>query len=73
MLLYSEKYLQLCDSVTSLDVEKIEVTSMALDEENDIVHRLQASPIHPTTKDRTFIDDFEIIKPISRGHMVGFS
>lgn len=27
----------------------------------------RASPINPCTKDRTSIEDFEIIKPISRG------
>lgn len=35
--------------------------------EDDIVHSLRASPIVPCTKDRTSIEDFEIIKPISRG------
>lgn len=28
---------------------------------------LRASPINPCSKDRTSIEDFEIIKPISRG------
>ncbi|XP_009408996.2 probable serine/threonine protein kinase IREH1 [Musa acuminata AAA Group] len=65
--LHREKYLQLCDTVTSLDMEKVEATSAMMDEEDDVVHSLQASPVHPTTKDRTSIDDFEIIKPISRG------
>lgn len=38
-----------------------------MDEEEDIVRSLRASPVHPSIKDRTSIDDFEIIKPISRG------
>jgi serine/threonine protein kinase len=37
-----------------------------MDEEDDVVRSLRASPVHPV-KDRTSIDDFEIIKPISRG------
>ena len=48
-------------------MEKVEATSTMMDEEDDVVHSLQASPVHATTKDRTSIDDFEIIKPISRG------
>lgn len=32
-----------------------------------MVRSLRASPAHPINKDRTSIDDFEIIKPISRG------
>ncbi|WOL09240.1 putative serine/threonine protein kinase IREH1 [Canna indica] len=64
--LHREKYLQLCDSVT-LDMEKVDATSTVMDEEDDVVRSLRASPVHPTIKDRTSIDDFEIIKPISRG------
>lgn len=67
MLLCSEKCLQLCDSVASVDMEKVEATSTVMDEEEDVVRSLRASPVHPTIKDRTSIDDFEIIKPISRG------
>nr|CAD1839654.1 unnamed protein product [Ananas comosus var. bracteatus] len=59
-----EKYLQLCDTV---DTEKIDITSTVMDEEDDVVRSLRASPVHPITKERTSIDDFEIIKPISRG------
>ncbi|CAL9067054.1 probable serine/threonine protein kinase IREH1 [Musa acuminata AAA Group] len=65
--LHCEKYLLLCDSITSLDAEKVETTCTVMDEEEDVVHSLRASPVHPTSKDRTSIDDFEIIKPISRG------
>lgn len=35
--------------------------------EDDVVRSLRASPIHYPLKDRTSIDDFEILKPISRG------
>ncbi|AQK63485.1 putative serine/threonine protein kinase IREH1 [Zea mays] len=61
--LHREKYLQLCDSV---DMDKVDSTSTIMDEEDDVVRSLRASPVHPI-KDRTSIDDFEIIKPISRG------
>ncbi|XP_078155427.1 protein kinase superfamily protein [Carex rostrata] len=60
--LHQEKYLQLCDSVD----EKVDSQSTVMDEEDDVVRSLRASPVHPI-KDRTSIDDFEIIKPISRG------
>ncbi|KAJ7970256.1 putative Kinase [Quillaja saponaria] len=65
--LIREKYLQLCEMV---DDEKIDITSTVIDEdaplEDDVVRSLRTSPIH-SSKDRTSIDDFEIIKPISRG------
>ncbi|XP_062214799.1 probable serine/threonine protein kinase IREH1 [Phragmites australis] len=61
--LHREKYLQLCDSV---DMDKVDSASTIMDEEDDVVRSLRASPVHPV-KDRTSIDDFEIIKPISRG------
>lgn len=38
--------------------------SLAVD---DDVSHLKSTPVHGTHKDRTSIDDFEIIKPISRG------
>ena len=63
-----EKYLQLCELVED---EKVDITSTVIDEdaplEDDVVRSLRTSPIHSTSKDRTSIDDFEIIKPISRG------
>ncbi|OVA11207.1 Protein kinase domain [Macleaya cordata] len=65
--LIREKYLQLCELV---DDEKVDITSTIIDEdgplEDDVVRSLRTSPIH-SSKDRTSIDDFEIIKPISRG------
>ncbi|KAL6909483.1 hypothetical protein ACP4OV_001764 [Aristida adscensionis] len=61
--LHREKYLQLCDTV---DMDKVDSASTIMDEEDDVVRSLRASPVHPV-KDRTSIDDFEIIKPISRG------
>ncbi|KAL5817837.1 hypothetical protein ACOSQ3_026215 [Xanthoceras sorbifolium] len=65
--LIREKYLQLCELV---DDDKIDITSTVIDEdaplEDDVVRSLRTSPIH-SSKDRTSIDDFEIIKPISRG------
>ncbi|CAN4086591.1 unnamed protein product [Withania somnifera] len=64
--LIREKYLQLCELV---DDDKFDISSTIIDEdaplEDDVVRSLRTSPIH--SKDRTSIDDFEIIKPISRG------
>ncbi|KAL4574650.1 hypothetical protein LXL04_021486 [Taraxacum kok-saghyz] len=65
--LIREKYLQLCEMV---DDEKVDISSTVIDEdaplEDDVVRSLRTSPMH-SGKDRTSIDDFEIIKPISRG------
>ncbi|QCD92321.1 microtubule-associated serine/threonine kinase [Vigna unguiculata] len=64
--LIREKYLQLTEMV---DVEKIDTESTVDDDvllEDDVVRSLRTSPIH-SSRDRTSIDDFEIIKPISRG------
>ncbi|KAF7822203.1 putative serine/threonine protein kinase IREH1 isoform X1 [Senna tora] len=65
--LIREKYLQLTEMVED---EKIDITSTVIDEDapldDDVVRSLRTSPIH-SSKDRTSIDDFEIIKPISRG------
>ncbi|KAK2973223.1 hypothetical protein RJ640_004233 [Escallonia rubra] len=65
--LIREKYLQLCELV---DDDKVDISSTIIDEdaplEDDVVRSLRTSPIH-SNKDRTSIDDFEIIKPISRG------
>lgn len=65
--LIREKYLQLFELV---DNEKIDLASTVIDEdaplEDDVVRSLRTSPIH-SAKDRTSIEDFEIIKPISRG------
>ncbi|EXB25607.1 putative serine/threonine-protein kinase [Morus notabilis] len=65
--LIREKYLQLCELV---DDEKVDLESSVIDEdtalEDDVVRSLRTSPIH-SSRDRTSIDDFEIIKPISRG------
>lgn len=65
--LLREKYVQLCELI---DDEKVDITSTVIDEdgplEDDVVRSLRTSPMH-SAKDRTSIDDFEIIKPISRG------
>lgn len=66
--LYREKYVQLCGQIED---EKVESSTTLADEdssvEEDAVRSLRASPINPYNKDRTSIEDFEIIKPISRG------
>lgn len=65
--LIREKYLQLCDSVYD---DKVDIASTVIEEdaplEDDMVRSLRTSPIN-SAKDRTSIEDFEIIKPISRG------
>ncbi|KAJ4960788.1 hypothetical protein NE237_020698 [Protea cynaroides] len=65
--LIKEKCFQLYELV---DDEKVDIATTVIDEdvplEDDVVRSLRTSPIH-STKDRTSIDDFEIIKPISRG------
>ncbi|CAL5364235.1 unnamed protein product [Camellia sinensis] len=65
--LLQEKYVRLCGQIED---EKVESSNIIADEdssaEDDIVRSLRTSPINPS-KDRTSIEDFEIIKPISRG------
>ncbi|CAI9294397.1 unnamed protein product [Lactuca saligna] len=65
--LIREKYLQICEMV---DDEKVNIASTVIDEdaplEDDVVRSLRTISIHSGNKDRTSIDDFEIIKPISR-------
>ncbi|XP_010487683.1 PREDICTED: probable serine/threonine protein kinase IREH1 [Camelina sativa] len=64
--LIREKYLHMCEL---MEDEKVDLLSTIIDEdaplEDDVVRSLRTSPVHP--RDRTSIDDFEIIKPISRG------
>lgn len=59
--------MQLCELVED---EKVDITSTVIDEdaplEDDVLRSLRTSPVH-SSRDRTSIDDFEIIKPISRG------
>ncbi|PON56239.1 cGMP-dependent kinase [Parasponia andersonii] len=66
--LLQEKYVNLCGQI---DDEKVDSSNGMADEESsveeDTVCSLRASPINPCLKDRTSIEDFEIIKPISRG------
>ncbi|KAE9600223.1 hypothetical protein Lal_00045381 [Lupinus albus] len=65
--LIREKYLQLTEMV---DVVKVDIESTVIDDdvlmEDDVVRSLRTTPVH-SSRDRTSIDDFEIIKPISRG------
>ncbi|XP_057996119.1 probable serine/threonine protein kinase IRE isoform X2 [Hevea brasiliensis] len=66
--LLQEKYVHLC---AQIDDEKLDLSNHMADEESsvedDTVHSLRTSPINQYSKDRTSIEDFEIIKPISRG------
>lgn len=66
--LIQEKYVLLCGQI---DDGKANLQNNTLDEdsstEEDSVRSYHASPINPRNKDRTSIEDFEIIKPISRG------
>lgn len=63
-----EKYISLCGQIED---EKVDSSNSVADEESsvddDTVRSLRASPINTCAKDRTSIEDFEIIKPISRG------
>ncbi|KAF7836372.1 putative serine/threonine protein kinase IRE isoform X2 [Senna tora] len=66
--LLQEKYTTLCGHIED---EKVDSSNSAADEESsvedDTVRSLRSSPINRCCKDRTCIDDFEIIKPISQG------
>ncbi|XP_052622431.1 probable serine/threonine protein kinase IREH1 [Lactuca sativa] len=70
--LIREKYWQMCEMV---DDEKVDIASTVIDEdvplEDDVVRSFRTSPMHSRNKDRSSIDDFEIIKPISRGAFGG--
>ncbi|KAK9914085.1 hypothetical protein M0R45_037883 [Rubus argutus] len=66
--LLQEKYVHLCGQIED---EKLDSSNGMADEESsvedDTIRSLRTSPINPCSKDRTSIEDFEIIKPISRG------
>ncbi|KAL8161781.1 hypothetical protein V2J09_013270 [Rumex salicifolius] len=66
--LLQEKYIHLCGQIED---EKVDSSHAWADDdssvEEDTIRSLRASPINTSTKDRTSIEDFEIIKPISRG------
>ncbi|CAN1754907.1 Probable serine/threonine protein kinase IRE, partial [Linum perenne] len=66
--LLQEKYVQLCSQI---DDEKLDHSNHMADDESsveeDTNRSLRASPMNTCSKDRTSIEDFEIIKPISRG------
>ncbi|VFQ99604.1 unnamed protein product [Cuscuta campestris] len=66
--LLQEKYVLLCGQI---DDEKVVAPNSTADEESsadeDTIRSLRASPINLCSRDRTTIEDFEIIKPISRG------
>ncbi|GAV90923.1 Pkinase domain-containing protein [Cephalotus follicularis] len=67
--LLQEKYIHLCGQI---DDEKVDWSNATPDEESsaddDTSRSLRASPINACSKERrTSIEDFEIIKPISRG------
>ncbi|KAG8638492.1 hypothetical protein MANES_14G034300v8 [Manihot esculenta] len=66
--LLQEKYVHLC---AQIDDENFDSSNHMADEESSVeddgVQSLRASPMNPYSKDRTSIEDFEIIKPISRG------
>ncbi|XP_051139448.1 probable serine/threonine protein kinase IRE4 isoform X2 [Andrographis paniculata] len=61
--LIREKYILACDQVDSIGHP--ESTRSLLDTASQ--SSAASTPSHPTHKERTSIDDFEIIKPISRG------
>ncbi|XP_071707900.1 probable serine/threonine protein kinase IRE [Rutidosis leptorrhynchoides] len=66
--LLQEKYVNLCGLIED---EKVESLNNITYEDSpigpDTAHNIHASPASSYSKDRTSIEDFEIIKPISRG------
>ncbi|XP_006365254.1 probable serine/threonine protein kinase IRE [Solanum tuberosum] len=66
--LLQEKYILLCGHIED---ERVEPSNTTGDEdsstEDDSSRSMRASPINTLSKERTSIEDFEIIKPISRG------
>ncbi|KAL6009691.1 hypothetical protein ACLOJK_000120 [Asimina triloba] len=68
--LLREKYLHLCDHIDD-GTGRMSSHSSTADEdgltEDDVVLNIRASPSSSNCKDRISIEDFEIIKPISRG------
>ncbi|KAK9103241.1 hypothetical protein Sjap_020495 [Stephania japonica] len=67
--LLQEKYVHLCGQIED---EKADSSTTIVDEyssmeEDGTVRSVRASPLNANGKDRTTIEDFEIIKPISRG------
>ncbi|GAA0144221.1 non-receptor serine/threonine protein kinase [Lithospermum erythrorhizon] len=65
--LLQEKYVYLCGLIED---EKLDSSHMVDDDtstEDDTSRSMRASPMIPCSSDRTSIEDFEIIKPISRG------
>ncbi|KAF5480281.1 hypothetical protein F2P56_001043 [Juglans regia] len=65
--LLQEKYVDLCGQIEDEKVDPNAIVDEESSMEDDTVRSLRASPIDPCSKDRTSIEDFEIIKPISRG------
>ncbi|XP_010276971.1 PREDICTED: probable serine/threonine protein kinase IRE isoform X2 [Nelumbo nucifera] len=66
--LLQEKYVHLCGQIED---DRVDPSNAMVDEEgsseDDAIRSLRASPMKRNCKDRTSIEDFEIIKPISRG------
>ncbi|KAI8016159.1 putative serine/threonine protein kinase IRE4 [Camellia lanceoleosa] len=67
--LLREKYILACDL---LDVKSLKTNSRHAESSKFLLDTASQSsttstPVHPSHKERTSIDDFEIIKPISRG------
>ncbi|OMO98079.1 hypothetical protein COLO4_14149 [Corchorus olitorius] len=65
--LLQEKYVHLCGQIEDERTDSYHMVDEDSSVDDDIIRSLRASPINPCAKDRTSIEDFEIIKPISRG------
>ncbi|KAK4752883.1 hypothetical protein SAY87_021681 [Trapa incisa] len=66
--LLQEKYVLLCGQIEDDKEDSSHaITDDESSVEDDTVRSLRTSPINTSTRDRTSIEDFEIIKPISRG------
>lgn len=66
MLIYREKYLLACNQVDRTDDTGHPESARSL-VDSASQSSTTSTPLHPAHKDRTSIDDFDIIKPISRG------
>ncbi|KAL5744366.1 hypothetical protein ACOSQ2_027482 [Xanthoceras sorbifolium] len=66
--LLQEKYVYLCGQIED---DKVDSSNAMTEEDSsiddDTIRSLRTSPINQCSKDRTSIEDFEIIKPISQG------
>ncbi|KAL9271600.1 putative serine/threonine protein kinase IRE4 [Drosera capensis] len=64
--LLQEKYMLLSELAGPRNPEDDQIPGRSMPDEASVSSTM-STPLHPSSKERTRIDDFEIIKPISRG------